>query len=189
MARTPETPDSVSTRLDAIETRLEQILSALMGARPQDGGTVIELTEKEIDGIGDALDRVGGSLTDRQRLYLLGILGAAAHHLESVASTEGAVSENLRTITVAHAANISQVKLGDAFAGLTKIEQGRLGSILQPGGEVMDSIGVGVGVACVGVDWSKDLAKADVGAWRTNPAFDLGMAGNPVGGLPGGFGR
>lgn len=32
----------------------------------------------------------------------------------------------------------------------------------------MDSVGVGVGVACVGVDWSKDLATDQLGGWRTN---------------------
>lgn len=192
MAKTPEGAESVSARLDAIEARLEQILAAISGSTSAGSTTTIELTEAEIDGISTALDKMGAGLSDRQQLYLLGIFGAAAHHLEGVASSEGAVPESLRTIKVANAANIRQIRLGDTLAGLTKIEQGKLGSIGTPGGEVQDSVGVGVGVACVGVDWSKDLAAVDAGAWRTNPAFDMGgmsRLGNPVAGLPGGFGR
>lgn len=144
MAKNPEAADSVSARLDAIESRLEQILAALGGGVAPRAQTVIQLTDAEIDGISDALDRVGAGLSDRQQLYLLGIFGAAAHHLEGVAASEGVATENLRTITVANAANIRQVKLGDALAGLSKIEQGQIGGVTTPGGEVMDRSALGL---------------------------------------------
>jgi hypothetical protein len=182
---------SVAARLDAIEAQIRQILEALHGAGGASGpSTTIELTSEELDKIGDALEDLDSRLTDRQRLYFLGILGAAAHHFQQVLASEGPSVENIRTIQVANAARIRDVKLSDAFQGLTKVEQGRLGSIISPGGDVMDSVGVGVGVACVGVDWSKDLTKDQLGGWRTNPAFG-GAVVNPgtLGGLPGGFGR
>ena len=192
-----ENPKSVATRLDAIEAQLAQIVQALFGGGGgTEGATAkVELSEDEIDGIGDALEALESKLTDRQRLYLLGIFGAAAHHLEQALSTEGTTLENLRTIQVTNAAEVGEVKLSDAFIGLTKVEHGRLGSLTGMGAAMQDSIGVGVGVGCVGVDWSKDLSKVDVGGWRTNPAFDTGRVGGsvinpgPLGGLPGGFGR
>ena len=84
---------------------------------------------------------------------------------------------------------MGKLKLGDALGSLSKIERGTLGS---PIGPVADSVGGGVGVACVSVDWSKDLdSQLSRGEWRTNPAFGGGLT-NPaggLGGLPGGFGR
>ncbi|MCP1337744.1 hypothetical protein [Futiania mangrovi] len=179
-------------RIDALEERLDEVLALLrQGGAASGGMTEIELDDEELDGISDAIESIENKLSDRQRLYLLGIFGAAAHHLEGVASKEGRV-ENLRKIQVDNLAKMRAVHLSDAFAGLTKVEQGRLGNI--GGGTVQDAVGVGVGVACVGVDWSKDLDKVDVGGWRTNPAFRGGTLTNPVnpgglGGLPGGFGR
>lgn len=181
-------------RIDALEGRLDEVLALLRqggGAAPG-GMTEIELDDEELDGISDVIESIESKLSDRQRLYLLGIFGAAAHHLEGVASREGRI-ENLRKIQVDNLSKMRAVHLSDAFAGLTKVEQGRLGNI--GGGPLQDSVGVGVGVACVGVDWSKDLDKVDVGGWRTNPAFRGGALGGQVvnpgglGGLPGGFGR
>lgn len=186
---------SVTARLDTIERQIKQILEMLQGGAPQPSqGTTIELTTGELDQIGDILDELDSRLTDRQRLYMLGILGAAAHHFEQVLSTEGPSVENIRQVQVSSLEQIRQVKISDAFHGMTNVERGQLGTV-SPGANVMDSVGVSVGVACIGGDWTKDLGSQQMGAWRTYPAFSGGnvagggAAGGPLGGLPGGFGR
>lgn len=187
---------SVTARLDAIERQIGEILKMLQGGGTSSPsqGTTIELTENELDQIGDVLDQVDSQLTDRQRLYFLGILGAAAHHFEQILSTEGPSVENIRQVQVSNFSKVRDVKISDAFHGMTSVERGKLGT-MSPGGDVMDAIGVGVGVACIGVDWSKDLANQQLSSWRTNPAFSGGnvagggQSGGPLGGLPGGFGR
>lgn len=81
---------SVAARLDAIEAQIKQIIEALHGSGGVSGpSTTIELTGEELDKIGDALEDLDSRLTDRQRLYFLGILGAAAHHFQQVLQPRG----------------------------------------------------------------------------------------------------
>jgi hypothetical protein len=182
----------LAQRVSKIEDTLDEILNQLRGGAS--GGseeTVVELSEDEIEALAEALDALENQLTERQRVYMIGMLGAAAYHMEQSAGAEGRL-DDVRKLTIRNPDAIAKLRLGDALGSLTKFERGGLGS---PSNPLADSVGVGVGVACVGVDWSKDLAAVASGSWRTNPAFGGGpvggltQPGGGLGGLPGGFGR
>ncbi|MCL2779685.1 MAG: hypothetical protein FWD73_16970 [Polyangiaceae bacterium] len=201
------TSSSISARLDAIEAQLKEIVKALYGSSGAAGAapttTTIELTDSEFDKIADALDDLDAKLTDRQRLYMFAIFGAAASHFATVLSAESPQVANIRTIQVQNADKISNVKLSDTFHSLVQIDQGKLGSMVNQGtvatsggattsgGTVMDSVTAGVsvsaGVVSGGVTWSKSDGGNQVGSWQTMAAtpiddHDLG-GGNPTGNL------
>jgi hypothetical protein len=185
--------EDLEQRITQIEQTLDEILSTLqsMASGTVESGNeeAIEMSSDELDGIADALDKMERELTGRQRAYLLGLFGAAAHHLEQIAGAEGTTTHDVRKLVIRNPDSLGRMKLGDVFGSLTKVEHGGLGDPLGP---LADSVGVGVGVACVGVDWSKDLdSQLNRGMWRTNPAFGgrLSRPGGGLGGLPGGFGR
>lgn len=159
------------------------------------------LSDKDLDGIADALDEMGSKLSDVQRAYLLGIFGVAASHF-GIGDGRESRGEEARVVKVSNVAVLDNLKLSDGFTSLTRTRPGRLGG-MGPG-PVSDSIGGGVSVVCVGVDWSKDLDKDMGGQWRTNPAFGdrgtpgggftqpgrgFGQPGGGFRGMPGGFGR
>ncbi|HEV7455638.1 MAG TPA: hypothetical protein VGN96_02590 [Roseococcus sp.] len=192
------------TKLEQRISRIEAMLSQMTQAQ---GGRKEELSEatlsdSDLDGIADALDEMGKKLSDAQRAYLLGIFGVAAAHF-GVGEGRESLGEDPRVVKVRNIAALDRIKLSDGFASLARVQPGRLGG-MGPG-PVSDSVGGGVSVVCVGVDWSKDIGKDMAGGqWRTNPAFgDRGTPGGgftqPGGGLtqpgggfrgmPGGFGR
>lgn len=190
-------------RISRIEAMLSQMTQAQGGqGGRQEGRSEATLSDKDLDGIADALDEMGSKLSDPQRAYLLGIFGVAATHFGSGEGREG-LGDDPRVVKVRNIAALDSIKLSDGFASLTRTQPGRLGG-MGPG-PVSDSVGGGVSVVCVGVDWSKDIGKDMAGGqWRTNPAFgDKGIPGGgftqPGGGLtqpgggfrgmPGGFGR
>lgn len=182
--------EQLEQRICHMEATLEKILGLLKSnaGEVDSDSTTIEISTDEIEGISDVLDGLESRLSDRQRVYLIGLFGAAAHHLEQAAGKEGKTTTDIRKLTVKNPDALNKLRLGDAFGSLTKVERGGLGD---PMGPLADSVGVGVGVVCVGVDWSKDLDAKLSGSWRTNPAFGDGLA-NPtggLGGLPGTFGR
>ncbi len=194
---------NLEQRISRIEAMLSQMtqVQGSQGGR-QDERSEATLSDKDFDAIADALDEMGSKLSDAQRAYLLGIFGVAATHFGQGDGREGR-GEEARVVKVSNVAVLDRVKLSDGFASLTRTQPGRLGG-MGPG-PVSNSVGGGVSVVCVGVDWSKDIDKAGPGGqWRTNPAFgDRGTpgggftqpgggSGQPGGGfrgMPGGFGR
>ena len=102
-----ESRTTTSAQLDQsiaeIERTLSKILTILQAGSGSGGGgdatTTIELTTAEIDGIADVLDAMEDRLSERQRVYLLGLFGAAAHHLQQVAGTEGSTTSDVRSLS------------------------------------------------------------------------------------------
>jgi hypothetical protein len=193
-------------KLEQRISRIEAMLSQMTQAQGSQGGRQEErseasLSDKDLDGIADALDEMGSKLSDPQRAYLLGIFGVAATHFGTGEGREG--PDDARVVKVRNIAALDSIKLSDGFTSLTRTQPGRLGG-MGPG-PVSDSVGGGVSVVCVGVDWSKDIGKDMAGGqWRTNPAFGgkgipgggftqpgggLTQPGGGFRGMPGGFGR
>lgn len=121
-----------------------------------------QLTAETITSLAKKLDEFSEVLTAEEQAVLLGLLGTASAAMEAGhAETEaGDMTTDRATLTLPENVQLPRLSetIKDTFRGIPGVSQ--------PGGEVMDS--VGVGWLCV--SWSKDYNKmTQLGEQVINP--------------------
>jgi hypothetical protein len=120
-------------------------------------------TPKEIEDLAKKIDKLGESLSDKEKTLLLGVFGMAQSYLASNVE-RAATSPQAKNFAANPKIGDLQIEAASAKGGLPKLSEGLIDAF-KPGlpstvggvtGSNQEAVGVGVGGPCVDVSWSKD---------------------------------